>query len=169
MNIQPILLPCRIKRALLRSVFVSAAIVMQGCVIVGVDYQSPVVSAPDAWTRSVKGDVNRRSGLTKWWKAYNDPALNQMIEKTRTANPNLKIASQNIEIARAQRGVAESLALPGINGDASYSRNRASRSLFATGPAPTPSDLYVAGFDAGWDLDIFAGLRRNIEASDAIS
>ena len=167
MNFQPILLPWRIKRALFRSVFVPAAIVMQGCVIVGVDYQSPVVSAPDAWTQSVKGDVNRRSGLTQWWKAYNDPALNLMIEKTRTANPNLKIASQNIEIARAQRGVAESLVLPGINGDASYSRNRASRSLFATGPAPNPSDLYVAGFDAGWELDIFGGLRRNIEASDA--
>ena len=167
MNFQPILLPWRIKRALFRSVFVPAAIVMQGCVIVGVDYQSPVVSAPDAWTQSVKGDVNRRSGLTQWWKAYNDPALNLMIEKTRTANPNLKIASQNIEIARAQRGVAESLVLPGINGDASYSRNRASRSLFATEPAPNPSDLYVAGFDAGWELDIFGGLRRNIEASDA--
>jgi len=167
MNSQPLLLSSRTIRALLAAVVLPFTLILQSCVIVGVDYERPVVDAPDSWTRSVKGDLNRRSNLAKWWRAYNDPALNQLIEKTRSANPNLKIASQNISIARAQRGVAGSLALPNINGDASYFRNRASQSLFAPGPVPNPSDLYVAGFDAGWELDIFGGLRRNIEASDA--
>ncbi|MEM9282476.1 MAG: efflux transporter outer membrane subunit [Verrucomicrobiota bacterium] len=149
------------------AVAVVGSIALQGCVIVGVDYERPEVNTPDVWTSSLRKDLHRRSNLAKWWKSYNDPALNRLIEKTQAANPNLKAASQAISIARSQRGVATSLALPSANGDASFSRNRSSQSLFVPGPVPNPSDLYVAGFDAGWEIDIFGGLRRNIEAADA--
>ena len=82
-----------------------SALAVQSCVIVGVDYQTPGAKTPDAWTRSLQGDVTgRRSSLEKWWNGYNDPTLDQLIERTRSANPNLKIASQSIAEARALRG-----------------------------------------------------------------
>ena len=142
------------------------AALLQGCVIVGVDYQLPSAQVPDAWTMSLKSDTSRRSSLEKWWRGFGDPVLDQLIEKTRSANPTLKIASQNIAVARAQRGAAKSLVLPNANAGGSISRNRSSESLFAA-PVPNPSSLYAAGFDAGWEIDIFGGLQRNIESADA--
>lgn len=139
----------------------------QGCVIVGTDYEAPTTNLPDAWTLSVKDDLERPANLAKWWMAYDDPALNLLIEKTRDANRNLKIASQNISKARAQRGVAMSIALPALNGSGNYSRNRASQNLPMSGADLNSSNLYITGFDAGWEIDIFGGLRRNVEASDA--
>tara|TARA_R110002096_G_scaffold45372_32_gene121960 strand:- start:2619 stop:4217 length:1599 start_codon:yes stop_codon:yes gene_type:complete len=145
-----------------------SALAVQSCVIVGVDYQTPGAKTPDAWTRSLQGDVTgRRSSLEKWWNGYNDPTLDQLIERTRSANPNLKIASQSIAEARALRGVAQSLLLPSVGGNGSYSRTRSSQTLFAAPPGPNPSNFYSTGFDAGWEIDVFGGLRRNVEAADA--
>lgn len=149
------------------SVLLVISLLTQGCVIVGDEYKAPSNRVPDAWTSSVKGDLERPTNLAKWWKAYDDPTLNLLIEKTRGANRNLKIASQNISKARAQRGVAKSFAFPTLDSDGGYSRNRTSQFLPLSEADPNPSNLYITGFDAGWEIDVFGGLRRNIEASEA--
>ena len=123
-------------QAVLCSIPLVITLLTQGCVLVGIDYETPRANSPDAWTVSVKGDVERPANLAKWWKAYNDPTLDLLIEKTRGANRNLKIASQNISTARAQRGVAKSFALATLNGDGSYSRNRTSKFLSISGTEP---------------------------------
>lgn len=135
--------------------------------IVGVDYQSPDFEPPDAWAASLSPDLKKGNpSLEKWWKGFNDPVLNELIDRTREANPNLRIASQQIAEARALRGVAQSLILPSANGTGDYIRSRASENVFAT-PPENPANLYTAGFDAGWEIDVFGGLRRNIESADA--
>ena len=154
-------------QAVLCSIPLVITLLTQGCVLVGIDYETPRANSPDAWTVSVKGDLERPANLAKWWKAYNDPTLDLLIEKTRGTNRNLKIASQNISTARAQRGVAKSFALATLNGDGSYSRNRTSEFLAISGAKPHPLNYYITGFDAGWEIDVFGGLRRNIEASEA--
>jgi multidrug efflux system outer membrane protein len=134
--------------------------------MVGPDYTGPGgTTVPDAWTRSVLGDLQGRS-LAKWWKGFNDPALDTLVERAREANPDLKAALARIAEARAQRGVAASQALPQLNGGGSYSRNRTSENLFFVPPV-NPTDLYAAGFDAGWEIDLFGGIRRSVEAAEA--
>jgi multidrug efflux system outer membrane protein len=146
---------------------VTCALGLTGCVTVGVDYRSPEVGAPDAWAADIAEDIKgRNTSLEKWWKHFNDPVLNKLIERTRQKNPNLRIASQSIAQARASRGIATSQLFPQANAGGEYSRNRSSESL--GGPAPkNPSNFYDAGFDAGWEIDIFGGIRRNIESADA--
>ena len=144
----------------------SACTLLSGCLSVGTDYQNPDISV-DAWSSSLaKHMQGRRPELEKWWTGFNDPVLNQLIGRTRTANRDLKIASQRIYEARAQRGVARSQLFPSANAGAEYARNRASESLFVP-PPENPSNLYTAGFDAGWEIDVFGGIRRSIEAADA--
>ena len=135
--------------------------------MVGYDYERPEVASPDEWTVSLRDQTKASdSSLAEWWKGFRDPVLDHLISQTRKANPDLRLAAERIAEARASRGIARSLTLPNISGDASFSRNRASESLFVP-PPENPSDFYAAGFDAGWEIDVFGGLRRNVEAANA--
>ena len=144
----------------------AASALLSGCLTVGPDYSSPEPSI-DPWSASVAGHVQgRRPELDQWWRGFNDSVLNELIKRTRESNRDLKIASQRIYEARAQRGVARSQLFPAANAGAEYVRSRTSESLLVP-PPENPSNLYTAGFDAGWEIAVFGGIRRNIEAADA--
>lgn len=149
--------------------FGAVAIVgLTGCKTVGVNYFSPKTNVPDAWTVSVEGHLsNNSASLQKWWQGFNDPVLNQLIERACRENPDLKIAAQAISEARAQRNVSESALFPNAALGAEYSRNRTSRNTSSFRLNSGPFDSYITGFDTSWELDFFGGLRRQLEAADA--
>lgn len=147
---------------------VLAASALTACrTMVGPDYAGPGGSVPDAWSRSVRHDLQGGTApLTGWWRGFNDPALNTLIERAREANPNLKATLAGIAEARAQRGVARSQGLPQASAEAIYTRTRRSETL--GGPVgDNPSSYYTTGFDAGWEVDLFGGIRRSVEAAEA--
>lgn len=146
----------------------AAALLLVGCkTMVGPDYTGPGgTTVPDAWSRSVLRDLEGPQALAGWWTGFDDPTLDSLIERTREANPDLKIALARIAEARAQRGAALSQAFPQGNGGGAYTRNRTSEKLFFVPPI-NPTSLYSIGFDAGWEVDIFGGIRRSVEAADA--
>ena len=156
-----------LKKISVYSLSIGTFICLQGCKIVGVDYESPESQMPDAWSASLAGDLKNGSApLEKWWTAFNDPTLNRLIDRVREANPNLRIASQRVSEARSLRGIAKSQLFPTAAAGGAYLRNRASESLLVPLPE-NPSDLYTSGFDAGWEIDVFGGIRRGVEAADA--
>lgn len=145
-----------------------AGLMTSGCMVVGVDYQSPDTPVPDAWNQSVVSDLRGSSNsLEKWWKGFRDPVLNDLIDRSREANPSLEAALEAITEARAQRGIAVSSLFPQANLSGDYVRQRASESLVTPSPPENPSNLWSSGFDAGWEIDIFGGLRRGVESADA--
>ena len=138
-----------------------------GCETVGFDYQTPTTKVPDRWTTSAVAHLdNNGACLSEWWKGFNDPVLNELISRGRANNPDLKIALERIVEARAQRAVAVSLMFPAISSDAGYARTKQSGRIGL--PAPVnPSDLFTTGLSAGWEIDAFGGLRRQVEAGTA--
>jgi NodT family efflux transporter outer membrane factor (OMF) lipoprotein len=46
-------------------------------------------------------------------------------------------------------------------------RTRRSDNAFLEQPAGTRSNLFSLGFDASWELDVFGGIRRSVEAAEA--
>lgn len=140
---------------------------LTSCETVGYNYSGPKTSVPDRWTLSLQPHLDSGGAcLTEWWKGFNDPVLNELIARTRAENPDFKIAIQRIVEARAQRGVAKSRMLPALAADAGYTRNRQSERVgFA--PAINPTDIYTTGLNSGWELDVFGGLKRGVEAADA--
>lgn len=144
-----------------------ASLFLTACPKVGIDYTSPTLKTPDAWSQNVVRDLKGgQGGIENWWKKFNDPTLNRLIAQARKANPNLEIAYAQINEARARRGVAYSQLFPDAAATADYSRARASESLFF--PPPTnPSNNFAVGFDSGWELDVFGGLRRSVESAQA--
>ncbi|MGH9593425.1 MAG: efflux transporter outer membrane subunit, partial [Bryobacteraceae bacterium] len=128
------------------------------------------VSAPAQWTSPlVGGETNSPVNLAAWWKNFNDTNLDSLMATAVQSNFTLRIAESRVREARAERGVVSGSLWPSVGSSASYSRNRFGQNGFPPLPPTTPLDynLYNAGFDAAWELDIFGGTRRAVEAATA--
>lgn len=102
-----------------------------------------------------------------------DPLLDSLVDRAVASNLDLKIAASRIREARAQRGVVAAAELPSLGSGGSYTRSRSSENSAgqqggaANSQGSSGSDLFQAGFDASWELDVFGGVRRSVEAADA--
>jgi len=85
----------------------------------------------------------------------------------------LRIAQARVREARAQYGIASADLWPTVDGSSSYARQRQSKHQPLLGSLPFPpgvpfeNDVYQAGFDASWEIDVFGGKRRTKEAAGA--
>jgi outer membrane protein, multidrug efflux system len=143
---------------------------LAGCAV-GPDYHPPKASASaQQWTSPlVGGETNGPADLATWWKNFNDTNLDSLVTMAVQSNLTLHIAEAHVREARAERDVASGSFWPSVGSSGSYSRNRFGQNSFPPLPAGTPLDynLYNASFDAAWELDIFGGTRRTIEAASA--
>ncbi|MDB6067901.1 MAG: NodT protein [Pedosphaera sp.] len=149
------------------------AVVAGGCAV-GPNYQRPQVSTPAHWSEPLAGgETNRTSSVTAWWKNFNDPELDSLVDRAVKANLDLKVAEARVREARAQYRVTAADFGPSVGSSASYARERQSmhQPLISSFPLPpgTPfeNDVYQAGFDASWEIDVFGGTRRSVEAAKA--
>jgi NodT family efflux transporter outer membrane factor (OMF) lipoprotein len=143
---------------------------LAGCAV-GPDYHPPKASASaQQWTSPlVGGETNGPADLATWWKNFGDTNLDSLVTMAVQSNLTLRIAEAHVREARAERDVASGSFWPSVGSSGSYSRNRFGQNSFPPLPASTPLDynLYNASFDAAWELDIFGGTRRTIEAASA--
>jgi NodT family efflux transporter outer membrane factor (OMF) lipoprotein len=141
--------------------------IISGCVTVGPDYVRPDITVYNNWNTQHKSDQNNKEmdaqTLAAWWSVLGDPKLSGLIERAAKDNLDLKKAQARIREARARRGVAKAAFFPTLDATGSASRSKSSED---TGSGST-SDLYAVGFDAAWELDIFGGVRRSVEAAQA--
>jgi NodT family efflux transporter outer membrane factor (OMF) lipoprotein len=100
--------------------------------------------------------------LAAWWTTLNDSQLSGLIERAVAGNLDLKQARARVREARARRGIAAADLFPTLDASGSASWNR----VIGERGADTTTDLYQAGLDAGWELDIFGGVRRSVEAAE---
>lgn len=137
--------------------------------MVGPDYHPPKLAAPGHWTEALAGgETNGVAQLTNWWTTFNDPQLDSLVERAVRSNLELRMAEARVLEARAQRGVVAAGLWPSADASASYSRNRISKNYFFPVPAADLNyNWYQAGFDASWELDVFGGVRRNVQAANA--
>lgn len=146
---------------------ISLALFLSGCPAVGPDYVKPEIDVPGQWQSPPKdglvADPVPPETLARWWTALDDPALSNLVVRAIAGNLDLQTAQARVREARARRGISTSDYFPSLDADASASKHRSSD---VNGPA-TRYELYAAGLDAGWELDIFGGVRRSVEAADA--
>lgn len=137
---------------------------LAGCAV-GPNFTRPETAVPDGWAGPTPQPSAAEVDLTQWWIVFNDPTLTSLVEEAVESNLDLRIATARIRQARASRGVAVSGIGPTVDASGSFRQSRAS-SAGADTKSPTVNN-YQAGFDAGWEIDIFGGVRREIEAADA--
>jgi len=161
--------PPRRKNALNSSaLIVLVTMVLGACTTVGPDYKQPPTKAPAEWSsldETVPPAANTRAtgDLSQWWQTLNDPLLSELMVEALKANLDLRSAQVRLREARSRRTVAASARFPDVSATAGANRNRFSKEA---GSGATV-DVYSAGFDASWELDVFGGVRRAVEAADA--
>src|SRR5690606_12273807 len=103
------------------------------------------------------------------------PTLDQLIEQAVKDNKTIEQAIARVREARARRGISAAGLFPSIDGDASARKtDRSARGSAVDELARSDGDTigsssetYTAGIDASWELDIFGGTRRSLEAATA--
>lgn len=146
---------------------VAVALMITGCAAVGPGYVPPEKTSPAEWHTDLKDGLQVRSAdpkiLAEWWHTLNDPILSGLIEQAVDGNLDLKQAKARVREARARRGISRADQFPTLDASGATTKSRSSENS-GTG---TETELYTAGFDAGWEMDIFGGVRRSVEAAQA--
>lgn len=206
----------------------AACAVLAGCTV-GPDFKPPQADAPANWhDLQAAGAASPASGASaasaasapgahapsspvtsadpdpRWWRAFGDPLLDQLVERAAHDNLDVQAAVLRIAQARAQVRAAAAQGLPDVRATASYQREQLGLKgiveeqgidqridrlgapgspLDRFGPGTgasvqqgargaldaleAPVNLWQAGFDASWELDLFGRVRRSVEAAGA--
>jgi NodT family efflux transporter outer membrane factor (OMF) lipoprotein len=153
---------------------VLAAASLAGCTTVGPDFKRPEPPAASGYTMagtpaapgvSLSPDA-RVAGA--WWTSLGSSELDQVIRQALADSPTLAEANAVLARARANTDAARGRLLPdgGLNAAAQRERINTSSLGFPGFPSPTVT-LYDLGGDVSYDLDLFGGKRRAVEASRA--
>jgi NodT family efflux transporter outer membrane factor (OMF) lipoprotein len=138
-----------------------------GCIAVGPDYIRIKPKASQEWHTQLQGGLTsgelNPETMAEWWTTLHDPELSRLMERAVKGNLDLKEARARIREARARRGIIKAALFPSIDAGASFVKYRSSENN-GTGKE---NELYTTGFDAGWEIDIFGGVKRSVEAAQA--
>jgi outer membrane protein, multidrug efflux system len=142
-----------------------AAGLLTGCMTLGPDYQRPKMEMPDKWP----GEAAASPVSGGWWKAYNDPALERMVDEALVHNLDLRLAIARVSEARAFAGIANADRYPGVAVNAGASRNRLSQESPQGVPAGVDPNfsIYSGSVSASWEIDFWGRVRRANEAARA--
>ena len=149
-----------------------------GC-SVGPDYRRPETAAPAVWQEAQQTGIDTQAGeLAEWWKEFRDPVLDGLAERAVKNNLDLRIAEARVREERASLAATSAGLWPTLDVSGSYSRNRASQNAVGSptqgaiaapiGGRQLEQNFFKTGFDSSWEIDVFGGTRRQIEAAEAI-
>lgn len=141
---------------------------LAGCVV-GPDYRTPETPLPATWHTQtgsgLKSGPQEYGRLASWWQTLDDPLLSSLVAEAVTNNLDLKQAGARLSESRARRALSESDRYPTLKAGANATRTRSSDEMGSgVGRA---SNAYSTQFDASWELDLFGGKRRALEAASA--
>jgi NodT family efflux transporter outer membrane factor (OMF) lipoprotein len=142
----------------------AAALALAGC-MVGPDFVKPELDAPADWSQSLQqGLESTPNELVEWWRVFDDPVLNELVEVARKNNNTLEIAGLRVLEARAQLGIATGQLYP----QTQIAVGEATRVSPANNTGVT-SDFWQYGLGANisWEIDFWGRFRRGIESADA--
>ena len=141
-----------------------AAAVLAACAV-GPNYQPPETPAAGKFD-GIEATYSTQEAVADFWQTFEDKTLDKLVDDALVANYDVRIALSRVAEARAlRRDTAFDLA-PSINAGAGYTKTRFSEAQTIAG-TPRNTELYDAGFDAFWELDVFGRVRRGLEASNA--
>ncbi|MDA3875066.1 MAG: efflux transporter outer membrane subunit, partial [Kiritimatiellae bacterium] len=148
-----------------RKGFLPVGLLFLGACTMGPNYKQPEIHTEVHWAEPPAGKVDDASIEQKWWTRFEDPLLDKYIGEAVRGNRNLHAAGARIQRARALRRETNADFYPTLDADGGYSRQRNSAANPTSGSRTRST--YQAGLTASWELDLFGGVRRADEASEA--
>ena len=157
-----------------------AALLLTGCTTVGPNYRQPDIPTPAEYARQHDAQALSDADLASWWRQFGDAQLDSLVARAIALNLDVQSAAARIREARARETLAGARGLPTLDAQASATRQRISENAIPTPPGAGPPgsggafglpgsefNTFRLGLDASWEIDLFGGTRRGIEAAGA--
>jgi multidrug efflux system outer membrane protein len=145
------------------------ALLTGGCVNgVGPNYKAPEAPPLTAFSE-MSARATAASPPPTWWRLLKDAVLDDLVQRTFTANQTIATAEANLRAARAAYRVQSADLYPTIAASAQYTRERLSAAGQGLPGVLPDEDFYDGRFDATWEIDIFGRVRREVEQARAQS
>ncbi len=157
-----ITLICR--RRLVLLLMAAAGGLFTGCAAVGPDYRPPETVVAEQWRNEGPIAIDEdRQNLVFWWRIFDDSCLNQLIEQAIADNLGIRETVSRVEQARLQQRLAGADRYPALTGDGAVRFTEAR----GEDDQSTSGERFSAAISVGWEIDLFGGVARAIEAADA--
>ena len=162
------------QNALRRCCTAVMAIAMAGCAV-GPDYKKPAIDIPASFKEGVdwqRANVNPQASLSStWWMDYHDDTLTSLIKQAQRANQSIAQTEAAYRLAQAAMQASEASLFPTIS--AAMSGSRSGTGVGAAGANGTSTGILKPGVhnfvaadvSASWELDLWGGIRRQVESS----
>ena len=147
-----------------------AVALLAGCAV-GPDFRAPQPELTGLQLRPKSGHAQQALSSDPvprdWWRLLHDPVLDSLIDRAWQGNLDVQTAAVRVQQSRARSGIVMSSLFPHIGLDASLTRQALSENgpMVAVGAGTAATDLWQAGFDASWEIDVWGRLRRQREQS----
>ena len=139
--------------------------VLAACAPLGPEFVKPEVELQETWTEIDKNGLHASPiEQPQWWREFNDPVLNQLVDTAWEQNNSLEIAGLRVLEARAQLGIAQGNQYPQSQLSAGSATYTSPADNFGGGSNVWQ---YGIGASASWELDFWGRFRRGIESADA--
>lgn len=156
----------------------AASTLLAGCAV-GPDFKEPAPPSVDGYTPSplstTSSSANVASGEAQhfvtgqdisgeWWTLFHSKPLNDLIERSLKANPNIKAAQAALKAARENRLAQEGAFSPSISAGATAERAKAS--TLVSPPLNSNAvyyNLYTPQVSVSFVPDVFGLNRRTVE------
>lgn len=125
-------------------------------------YVAPIPVTPPAWEEPVPQSADL-DALSRWWESFGDDHMTSLIQRGIEWNLDVRTALSRLREARASVASNRTLLQPTVDASGSV---RASGLTNGDQPAIT-SRSFSLGLDASWELDVFGGIRSQIDSATA--
>ena len=152
------------------------ALALSACVV-GPNYVKPSTPLPTTgggFSETARGGAATAGSALPdhWWRLYDDPVVDRLVTDALAHNTDIRVAAANLERARAVLSEQRGARLPSTDLSGQYARQQANSGSSAAfggttaGPARTfQFDTFQLGFDASYEVDLFGGVTRAVEAA----
>lgn len=144
-------------------VIAAVASVLSACAV-GPNYKKPQTPVAATFAAAEPAAFSQQDAQVHFWKQFNDPTLDQLVNDALTSNHDLRIALGRLAEARAARHQSLYDLAPTVTASGGHTTELVPK---VQAGFPFKSSFYDAGFDATWELDLFGRVRREVEASSA--
>ena len=148
-------------------IFALGTSLVAGCASMAPDYQRPAAPVPAEFPQAGAKEVADTAQVEDipWRDYFDDPRLREVIAQALVNNRDLRVATLNIEKARAQYQIQRADLFPSIGATGSQSAQRLPGDLSSSGAAATSRQYNASiGFTA-WELDFFGRIRSLSDAA----
>ena len=157
---------------------VAASLVLTGCAV-GPNYKRPAATASgiampqafkeaEGWKQATPSDEVSRQD---WWRAFNDPVLNDLEAQVLVSNQNLAQAEAAYRQAVGLLKQQKAALFPTVNLTGAGAESKSPSGFTGSGGALSvgakPIESYNTSLGLTWDVDVWGRIRRSIEAAKA--